>query len=279
MKKNVIGMFCVLIGMISGATPASAIIATFQQGTNGYSGASDTYTEYAPEIAQPYNYGGRDLMLVYSSPDTAIAKKLGFMRFDVSSLDSSETITLASLSLYIEGNPARSTGFDVTYTLYAITRTGLSFGTADGAVQDGTLSFNYSSYDTTSPVGWGTSNNVTWGPQAGQDYSTTPMGSFDLTAANADSGFVTLNLNSTVLQSWVNDPTSNLGFVIVQDMVAGPQAQAVILSADYGLVSLRPLLEVTTVPEPSVLALMCFGGAVCLMLKRKIQKRDSSKVA
>lgn len=250
-----------------GVPAVSAAVYTFRQGVDGYTGAASTYTEYQPALSQSNNYGGSARMLVYTPVGEGVPNKTGFMLFDLTSVEGPVSVTSASLTIGVAGNSIRVPGYSITYNLYPILRPGLNFGTANGAPENGAISFNAASFDSTSPIGWGSSNIGNYGPVAGQDYGNTSIGSFTLTDANAAESFVTFSLNSATVASWINSPLTNYGFVIVAE--AGGD-QAVIYTGNEAGAVYRPQLtfEAVAIPEPGTLALVGLG-AVMLIVRRK----------
>src|SRR5688572_20704866 len=88
------------LGTLGWAVPAMAqTTVKFQQGTNGYSGCMDTYID---KIA-PYDidwYGNADRIEIRSWNGGVDEKMNILIKFDVSSLPSTATITAAKLTLY-----------------------------------------------------------------------------------------------------------------------------------------------------------------------------------
>ncbi|MEM3506787.1 MAG: hypothetical protein QXT31_03950 [Candidatus Bathyarchaeia archaeon] len=122
---------------------------------------ADTYINSYPDYVN-YNYGGATYLEVYGyqpiSPPPYVHRAL--LKFDMSSvIPSGSTINSATLSLYIY-----ATGGDVvdkTVFCYRITSTDWVEGTATGAIQSGSVCWNYRQY-----------NTLAWS-SAGGDYTTT----------------------------------------------------------------------------------------------------------
>jgi hypothetical protein len=249
-----------------GAPASLATVYTFRQGVNGYTGASSTFTEYQPAEAQSYNYGSRTVMLVYTPAVADPPQKVAFMRFDLSSISSPVSVASASMTIGVAGDPIRQPGYSLTYNIYPILRPDLNFGSSNGAAENGALSFNAASYDPTSPIGWGSLNTGNYGPVAGQDYSMTSIGSFTLTDANVNESFVTFSLSSSAVASWINNPSTNYGFVIVAD-AGGDQA---IIYTGYESEVYRPVISIdaTAIPEPTIAGLLGLGMVAFTFIKR-----------
>lgn len=244
---------------------------SFRQGVDGYLGNTSTYTEYQPLEAQAYNYGGLYRMLVFSPNGEGAPKKVGFMRFDLSSITGPVSVDEVTLTLTVAGNPERTNpDYSQTLQIFPILREGLDFGESSGEIEAGTVAFLAASYDEVNPVGWGSSNTGTYGPVAGEDYSLTSMGSYTLSSANAEESFITIHLNPSVVAGWINNPATNLGFVLVFDQSSWDQA-IIYTHNEAGLIY-RPELTLTVspVPEPGAVALLGLG-LVALGLRRKCQ--------
>lgn len=270
-RKMVAGLALAVLTWLV-ATPASqAATYTFRQGVAGYSGATSTYTEYQPAEAQSYNYGGRTFMLVYTPTGVGAPQKVGFSRFDLTSVTAPVTVDSASLTIAVAGDPIRVPGYSLTYNVFSILRPGLDFGSSVGAEENGTVTFNASFFDSSSPIGWGVANTGNYGPVAGEDYGLTSIGSFTLTNANINESFVTFNLDTSVVASWINSPSTNYGFVIVAD--AGGD-QAIIYTGNEAGEVYRPqlVIEATAIPEPASAALLALGGTAFLFVCRKTRR-------
>ena len=103
------------------------------------------------------------------------------------------------------------------------------------------------------------------------DYGTTEIGSFTLTSVNADSAYVNFALDSQTVAGWINNPSSNLGFVIVAGVGGN---QAVLQTGNSSNAALRPAftVDVVAVPEPSALALSGLAavvGVIAVARRRK----------
>ena len=281
MKTNNKGKMVTCLALVAttwfvGAPAVSAATYTFRQGVDGYTGASSTYTEYQPAEAQSYNYGSKPSLLVYTPNGEDPPRKTGFMLFDLTSVDDPLAVNSATLSIAVAGDPIRTPGYSLTYNVYSILRPGLNFGNSNGVSQNGALSFNAASFDSISPIGWGLDNTGTYGPVAGQDYGTTSIGSFTLTNANINESFLSFNLDNATVASWINNPATNYGFVIVAD--AGGD-QAIIYTGNEGGAIYRPQLTIDAqaIPEPGSLTLLGLG-AVAILIRKRMQARKKSAV-
>lgn len=168
--------------------PVSAPTGTtvsFQQGVNGYAGATDATIR---GDATTTNYGAATTLEIDGSPDYA-----ALFRFDLSSIPAGKTVTAVSLSVNVTDVSTQP------YEIYALRRSW-----TEGAT---------TWVKATSTVNWST---------AGANSTSTDRESTVLGAVSSSStGVKTFTFNSagiTKVQSWINTPSSNYGFVI-QDYV------------------------------------------------------------
>ncbi len=238
----------------------AAVIYEFRQGVDSYTGNTSTFVNYQ---GVNNNYGGRTNVIVYTSGS---GRDVAFMRFDLASIPDNLDVVSSTLTLTIQSTATRTS--NVTWNLYPILRTGLNFGTVNGTTQAGTVSYSASAWDPTSPTGWGSSNTGTVGPVAGQDYSSTPLATYVLAPNTSARQTITINLDPATVEGWVADPSTNLGFVIVANVGGGDWA---VIDSEEGSASFRPILSVTTVPEPSTVGLIFLGttGAFLVAKRRK----------
>ena len=269
-NNTLAGLTLALMTWLVGMPSASAVITTFQSGVgSAYAGLTDTYTEYQSGY-QNYNWGGYNKSLIYNNGGGS--EKVALLNFALTSIAPSVSVNSATLSLTFAGLAERTGGFSQTYEAYAILRSGLNFGTGAPAIQNGTVSFSASSYDPTTPTGWGSSNTGTNGPVAGQDYSNILLGSFALTSANVNESVVSFSLNSSTVASWINTPLSNYGFVIVS-VADALHDQAQFYSAQENQVyAPRLVIDTTAIPEPGTAALLGLGTVMMLQRFRRGRK-------
>ena len=279
MKSNNKGKMVACAALVAatwlvGAQAVSAATYTFKQGVNGYTGASSTYTEYQGDGAQAFNYGASTRMLIYTPLGQGVPQKTGFLMFDLSSIEEPVVVNSASMSITVAGDPSRPSDFNLNCYIYPILRSGLDFGSGNASVDTGALTFNSAAYNT---VGWGNSNTGNYGPVAGEDYGSTAIGSFTLTGANAATAVVNFSLDSATVASWINNPSSNYGFVIVADATAQGGSQLVIYTGNEGI-PFRPELTIDAqaVPEPASMALLGLGAVAFLIRKRMSARQGLS---
>jgi hypothetical protein len=194
--------------------------------------------------------------------------------FDLSSIEEPVVVNSASMSITVAGDPSRPSDFNLNCYIYPILRSGLDFGSGNASVDTGALTFNSAAYNT---VGWGNSNTGNYGPVAGEDYGSTAIGSFTLTGANAATAVVNFSLDSATVASWINNPSSNYGFVIVADATAQGGSQLVIYTGNEGI-PFRPELTIDAqaVPEPASMALLGLGAVAFLIRKRMSARQGLS---
>lgn len=165
----------------SGTLP---VTVSFQQGVNGYTGASDTKIR---SDAATTSYGTNTVLEIDGSPDYA-----ALLRFDLASIPAGKTITAVSLTVNVTDASSQ------TYEIYALRR----------AWSESSATYNVAS----SGVNWGT---------VGANNTSTDRESTVLGTMTGSVGVKTFALNSSgvaKVQAWVNSPSSNHGFII-QDYV------------------------------------------------------------
>ncbi|HTU63976.1 MAG TPA: DNRLRE domain-containing protein [Polyangiales bacterium] len=188
---------------VSGATTVS-----FQNGVASYNGMVDA--SLRSDNAST-NYGAASTLVIDGSPDYAAV-----LRWDLSSIPSGKTVTAASLTFNVVDTSSQS------YALYALKR-----------------AFNEAS------VTWqSTSSGVSWqtaGANGGNDRETTVLGS----VVGSASGTLSVTLNAAglaKLQTWINSPASNFGFVLLDYAQSNGLD---VSSSEASTVSQRPKLTVS----------------------------------
>ncbi|MBV8880078.1 MAG: DNRLRE domain-containing protein [Planctomycetaceae bacterium] len=190
-----------------GGGGGSPVTVTLQQGTSGYSGATDTYIDADP--AQVGNsFGNIDKMEIryIDSGGTITEHMISMLRFDLSSIPSTATITSATLKLFV--TRVNSNGASDV----------LSLEKALGA--------------------W----NDTWTWSMGVP-SSTPSG----VTCPSVAGYATLPAPYTItglgslVQGWVTTPSSNLGMLFTTTSNLNFR----FATSEYSVVADRPALEIT----------------------------------
>jgi hypothetical protein len=119
----------------------------------------------------------------------------------------------------------------------------------------GDATWNARFFDTTSPVLWTT---------PGGDFAATLSASIDVPAAtvNAFLAWESPQLAADV-QSWLDDPASNIGWILLGNEAANTKSVRDFRSSEYTIdVSQQPKLTIdfTPIPEPSALLLAGVAG-------------------
>jgi hypothetical protein len=189
---------------------AATTTVSFQQGANGYAGATDTKIR---SDATTTNYGAATVLEVDGSPDYA-----ALLRFDLSAIPAGRTITSVSLSLNVTDVSTQ------VYEIYALRR----------SWSESSATWNQAA----SGVNWSTvgANSTT------NDRESTVLGTVS-TGSTGVQSFAFNTAGVSKVQAWVNTPSSNHGFVI-QDYVNNSDGID-FSSKENGTVSLRPKLTVT----------------------------------
>ncbi|MCW1925015.1 DNRLRE domain-containing protein [Luteolibacter arcticus] len=189
---------------------AGSTVVSLQNGTNGYSGATDTKIR---SNAATTNYGTATSIEIDGSPDYA-----GLIRWNLSSIPAGKTVTAASITVNVT---------DVTteaYEIYALRR-------------------NW----TPSQATWNiAASGANWGTPGASNTSTDRESTVLGTMSSSTTGLKTFALNASgvaKVQSWVNSPSSNHGFIIM-DYVNNSNGLDFSSSEDTAAAN-RPKLTVT----------------------------------
>ena len=181
---------------------------SLQNGTNGYSGMVDSHIR---GDATTTNYGGSTELRVDGDPDQS-----SLLRWDLSSIPAGATITNATLTFNVTNVTQH------VYELYALKRawseSTTTWGKADAAV-----------------------NWQSAGAKGANDRDTIVLGSLNSSAT----GPKTIALNSSGIakvQSWVNSPSTNFGFIL-QDYTVSDSI--ILSSSEAAAVSQRPVITIT----------------------------------
>ena len=187
------------------------ITIEFQQGVDGYSGASDTYLA---EAAATTNFGSAATLLV--DGDDGLGVDLApLLRFDVSDIPAGSVVQSATLNLET---------FDPTTSVYSLYELKTAWSEL-GATWD----------ESSSGVPWQAA-----GAQGTNDRDTAVLGTFSAPAIGNIP--VALNVDGvSAVQGWVDSAGSNHG-IIIADSTASNGGD--IRSSDYATASLRPKLTV-----------------------------------
>ncbi|MEN9605026.1 MAG: hypothetical protein RJB39_711, partial [Candidatus Parcubacteria bacterium] len=198
--------------------PSGPATTTLRQGINGYSGYTDTYLS---GLATSSNFATATTMLVDGEGPYAN----GLMKWDVSSIPSTATVTDVKIVYNVTNNSAAN-----TYTIYR------------SIVPWVATEANWAS--STASTAWGAPG----GTDNADDYSPTSLG----TLGTASLGLATSTLNASgrsLVQNWISGASPNYGFFINKTTVLdidGLQFD----SAEGAVAATRPALVVVyTLPS------------------------------
>jgi hypothetical protein len=205
---------------VDAVVPPSTV--TLQQGTNNYSGMTDSYINNAKNDAT-VNYV-TSTTLTAAGPQKSEEDAL--LLWNLTSV--AGTIQSASITLDV------TTGSTSTYNLYALAR----------SWNPSQVTFDQAA------------NGQNWqvaGANGSADYKSTVLG----TLYSTGTGFATITLNTAgiaQLQSWVSNPSSNYGFII-KDPLSTDKLTINFDSSKAATVADRPTLTInlaaTVVPPPA----------------------------
>ena len=216
-------------------TPGDSIVSTtFQNGiypSTGYTNIIDAYigsdsnesTNTGTEADLPVGY-----FWSYLLGNTIKAKDRAVMKIDTSLLTGQNiTVKNAKLTLYVAGY----------------------YNTTTTTVQ----SLNIAAYKlkdhqfTESDVTWikyDSSNNWT---NPGGDFDTTPISDKITITSEKVNTYVSLNLNPSIVQTWIDDPSQNKGIILIADeegIVTNKMYYVDFASSNTGVANYRPKLTV-----------------------------------
>ena len=183
-------------------------IVSFQDGVSGYTGTRDTKIK---SDSATTNHGTATTLEVDGSPDYA-----GLVSWDLSSIPAGKTVTAVSVSFNVTDVSSSA------YELYALKR----------AWSETTATWNVASTGT---------NWQTAGANGANDRETTVLGALSSTST----GVKTFTLNAAGIakvQSWINNPATNYGFVIL-DYANSDGLD--LNSSEIGTIANRPKITVT----------------------------------
>lgn len=208
---------------------------TRQQGVSGYTGTSDVnistqYVEYT-EGNGTTNFSG-DQLGVYQTSGTGSYSVESLIRFSDLGIPADATVNAATLTMHID------TWANPTVRGYYLV--------APWSAIPGSNS---------SQVGWlhrGTGQDWVTPGARGQGTDVAANQSFLLSGIAGTGGQdITVDLDATMVQSWVNNGNANQGVLLVNE---SPDAVIYINSSDHAAIPSRPKLSVTfSVPTPGVL--------------------------
>lgn len=246
-----LGLSAVTITLIS-ASLAFAESYTFQQGAGGYTGAVDTGIQQGNPIT-PFGTATSLTIDLGSASSSTVSLSAGLLRFD---------------SLFGSG-PGQ-----VPLTA-AVTHATLTLNVVDPGS-------GIRVFDLLSPwndfITWNSSVGTQGFPVPGAGAAATPVTTVgaDSNAQNVPLGTLTLDVTAS-LQAQQNGSLPGQGWVLLPWPTAGWNGVD-LNTSDVESLSLRPLLTISTVPEPTAASLLLLGilGLVgkCWMARGKVGERQ-----
>lgn len=255
---------CATLLIASGRAQAVTNII-LQQGLNGYTGAEDTYL-FGNTVNRTNNYGGATSLI--SANNAVRFFSFTALKFDLASIavpsNDSSNIANATLSIHLNDSSVGINGILGVYEVLSA----FDVGTSVGAIESGAASHKWRITGTgadgsVGATAWGTALN---GPLGGTDYDATPAA----TDAVIDSGNAEwLEFDVTdLVRDWYDTPAVNHG-VFIQNTNFLATGNYNFDSSDFATVSLRPMLELTIVPETSSVFLLILGGVMARYVGRR----------
>ncbi|MCP5536460.1 MAG: DNRLRE domain-containing protein [Akkermansiaceae bacterium] len=261
---------------VTGSLHAATIV--FKEGANVVSSdgainiATYTGTEDTSVVQESpnNNYGGRTTILVGVLGAGKV--RAGHVRFDVTSL-ASQFVTIDSIKFRFYVETTGGTSQSISYGAHKAVSGDWVEGTANGAGQTGSATYNYQIHST---LGWastgGRGSSDAWPDQL------LPVSSGGYGAAGTwiemtldPSGYdPSLDTPTELIQSWITDGAQNDGILMTySNNVSNPQWQ--LASSEHATAAWRPelVIEYTAIPEPSSAALLGLGGLALIFRRRK----------
>lgn len=264
-------IFSLSIASLFFGTSLQAQTFTFQEGVGGYSGTEDTFIDNTSSGAVR-NYGANPSLAVgYNTFNIRRA----LMRFDLTSLSLApgESVSSASITLNLNAAPVSGPEEIGVYEV-ALANVGWVEGTANGARQVGSSSFNYRITESTDPASttWDGGSN---GALEGWPGSVTPMDTVTINTGTTLGTDFTFDLDTLLVEDWINNPSNNAG-VVFSPTAGPPNSNNYLASFDAsedGTIAVRPIFEVTVVPEPSSAGLLAGIAALAFVLSGSRRRR------
>jgi hypothetical protein len=217
-----------------------------------------------------------DGAFLFSGETSLGAARRALLRFDLSGIPAGSPVSDVSLDLWCNMSPlgAATVNFDLHRLTADWGEAGSDAGFPGGAgaaAEEGDATWDDRFYEQDMP--WGT---------PGGDFEAGSSGSASIGNCSAPApGIVTFSSPGMVadIQAWVDDPSSNHGWILIGDETA-PQSARRFISRDSGLVQFNPVLSIVVggedVPASSpagmLLMLLLFVGASAFALHRRVRR-------
>ena len=243
MRLSGIGL-AVMVGVVSVlCVPAAAWgdQLWLRQGTNGYSGCTDTWIN---EDDETENYGNEVLLQVYSVSDEPDESSL--IRFNLAGLFPVAPIEInwAKLSFRLDEKRMITGDEECVIGAYQVSQTR-----------------DWVELEATWYVFKGTTDWAVEGCEGAADRNATPDSTVTFTAGSSEGIMYDWNVTSSVTK-WVEDGEANNGWLIrVTSSTEGGNEGCNFDSSEASIEGCRPVLQIdyTVVPEPATLALVGLG--------------------
>jgi len=251
---------------LSGTAQASTVI--FQQGINGYSGASDTWLDYNDYTT---NYGNDWDIHVRHDTYGTVDDRVTLIKFNLSSLPTNAVITSASLSLLYYDDYNISSNDSLTVSAYRLLK---SWTEGTGGKDDGRTgaSFHYQ-YAYPDATQWynGGARGIA------HDRLTNPDASVVLYDINNSYAWETFSGSSITasVANWYANPSQNCGWVMDYSAYSDSMDGAIFHSSNYSTSPAdyvwRPKLQIDyyVVPEPYTMMALAAGSLGLLLSKKR----------
>lgn len=268
LDKITIGSLALAFWVVA-VKPIAADTATFREGLNGYTGASDNWLgsfDHPTAGFRNLNFGADALGIGDGSSDGSGSDlRRPILRFDVSSLPGNAIITSATLTLR-ESFLGPSSG-NFTFSVYQIANANAGWIEGTGAytlAATGESTWNNKAHPSTPWAGSaGLSTAVT-------DYIAAAVGSGSFTRNDNVENSINISLPTTLIDYWRT--TANAGLLIRSDV------EATLLQHNQGFASgenatalFRPTLTVEFIPEPSAAMLVGLGVVFLARVRNRMR--------
>jgi hypothetical protein len=209
-----------LLSLLLSATSLSASEVTFQNGHEGYDGASDVTLSGELEKARLLNYGASETLDVAGVAAGGI-RKLGLIRFadivGAKRIPPGKAILSARLELYKIKDAGNADTFSQLQPnqrfLYAhAMQRPWKAGSGNGDQDPDGATFSHQSSPDGVPVYWGKANQIESGPVKGVDYQLTAPATSPL-EQGAEAVWMQWDITE-FFQDWVTNPEKNFGLLL-----------------------------------------------------------------